>query len=105
MESGGSPRVQDVDRLTDLYQTYLKLVWRSLRAAGVRAADLDDVTHDVFLVVRRNLDSATIARLDALAPLIAPLGTKPSRSVAVRACIFTGLDALESLLAKPEGAP
>ena len=55
MESGSSPRVQDVDRLTELYQAYLKLVWRSLRAAGVRAADLDDVTHDVFLVVRRKL--------------------------------------------------
>jgi RNA polymerase sigma-70 factor (ECF subfamily) len=55
MESGGWPRVQDVDRLTDLYQAYLKLVWRTLRGAGVRAADLDDVTHDVFLVVRRKL--------------------------------------------------
>jgi RNA polymerase sigma-70 factor (ECF subfamily) len=55
MESGGSPRVQNVDRLTELYQTHLKLVWRTLRAAGVRAADLDDVTHDVFLVVRRKL--------------------------------------------------
>ncbi len=59
MESGSSPRVQDVDRLTDLYQTYLKLVWRSLRAAGVRAADLDDVTHDVFLIVRRKLLTST----------------------------------------------
>jgi RNA polymerase sigma-70 factor (ECF subfamily) len=55
MESGGSPRVQDVDRLTDLYRAYLKLVWRTLRSAHVRAADLDDLTHDVFLVVRRKL--------------------------------------------------
>lgn len=55
--------------------------------------------------VSARLDAATMARLDALAPPIAPLGTKPSRSVAVRACIFTGLDALEALYAKPNGAP
>jgi hypothetical protein len=50
--------------------------------------------------VSTRLDAATTARLDALAPLIAPLGTKPSRSVAVRACILTGLDALEALHAR-----
>lgn len=55
--------------------------------------------------VSARLDAVTVARLDALAPLIAPVGTKPSRSVAVRACIFTGLDALESLYAKPKEAP
>jgi RNA polymerase sigma-70 factor (ECF subfamily) len=55
MKSGGSRRVQNVDRLTELYRAYPKLVWRTLRATGVRAADLDDVTHDVFLVVRRKL--------------------------------------------------
>ena len=55
MKSGGSRRVQNVDRLTELYRAYLNLVWRTLRAAGVRAADLDDMTHDVFLVVRRKL--------------------------------------------------
>ncbi len=55
MKSGGSRRVQNVDRLTELYRAYLKLVWRTLRVAGVRVADLDDVTHDVFLVVHRKL--------------------------------------------------
>ena len=55
IKSASSPRVQDVDRLTDLYQSYFHLVWRALQAAGVRAADLDDLTHDVFLVVRRKL--------------------------------------------------
>jgi hypothetical protein len=43
------------------------------------------------------VDAATTTRLDALAPLITPLGTTPSRSIAVRACILTGLDALEAL--------
>ena len=42
------------------------------------------------------LDAVFVARLDALAPFIAPLGSKPSRSMAVRACIITGLDALEA---------
>jgi hypothetical protein len=45
--------------------------------------------------VSTRLDAPTIARLDALAPLLAPLGTKPARSIAVRACILTGLDVLE----------
>lgn len=46
--------------------------------------------------VSTRLDAATIARLDALVPLITPLGTKPARSVAVRASILRGLDALEA---------
>lgn len=50
--------------------------------------------------VSTRLDAATVARLDALAPLIAPLGTKPARSVAVRASILRGLDALEAEHAK-----
>ena len=55
--------------------------------------------------VSTRLDAATVARLDALVPLITPLGTKPARSVAVRACILTGLDVLEKLHAKPTEAP
>ena len=55
--------------------------------------------------VSTRLDAAIVARLDALAPAVAPSGIKPSRSVAVRACIFTGLDALEAQRAKPEAAP
>ena len=47
--------------------------------------------------VSARVDPAVMARLDALAPLITPLGTTPSRSIAVRACILTGLDALEAL--------
>jgi hypothetical protein len=47
--------------------------------------------------VSARVDAATMARLDALAPLVTPLGTTPSRSIAVRACILTELDALEAL--------
>ena len=46
--------------------------------------------------VSTRLDAATIARLDAIAPAIAPLGTTPCRSMALRAAIFTGLDILEA---------
>jgi hypothetical protein len=45
--------------------------------------------------VSTRLDAPTILRLDALAALLAPLGVKPARSIAVRACILTGLDVLE----------
>ena len=47
--------------------------------------------------VSARVEPAIMARLDALAPLITPIGTLPSRSIAVRACILTGLDALEAL--------
>jgi hypothetical protein len=47
--------------------------------------------------VSARVDSATMARLDALAPRITPIGTLPSRSIAVRACLLAGLDALEAL--------
>jgi hypothetical protein len=46
--------------------------------------------------VSTRLDAATIARLDALAVVLAPLGVKPARSIAVRAAILTRLDVLES---------
>ena len=46
--------------------------------------------------VSTRLDPATVERLDALAPLMAPLGTTPNRSVVVRACVLLGLDALEA---------
>lgn len=55
--------------------------------------------------VSTRLDAATIARLDALAPLLAPLGVKPVRSIAVRACVLTGLDVLEKQHATPAGTP
>lgn len=45
--------------------------------------------------VSTRLDAPTIARLDAIAPFVAPLGVKPSRSMALRAAILTGLDTLE----------
>jgi hypothetical protein len=46
------------------------------------------------------LDVDVVDRLDALAALLAPLGSKASRSVAVRAVILTGLPVLEAQLVK-----
>ncbi len=50
--------------------------------------------------VSARLDAVTTARLDALVPLLTPLGSQPSRSIAVRACILAGLDALEATYGK-----
>ena len=44
------------------------------------------------------LDADTVARLDALAPRIAPPGAKPVRAIATRACILAGLDVIEKQL-------
>jgi hypothetical protein len=65
---------------------------RSRRNKQTAATSVDHVSARV--------DPATTARLDTLAPLVTPLGTTPSRSIAVRACILTGLDALEALHGK-----
>jgi RNA polymerase sigma-70 factor, ECF subfamily len=38
-----------------VYAQWAKFVWLSLQRLGVRRADLDDVCHDVFIVVQRKL--------------------------------------------------
>ena len=38
-----------------VYRAHFRLVWKILRSLGVRDVDLLDVTHDVFLVVHRQL--------------------------------------------------
>lgn len=43
--------------LQEIYRAHWAFVWRALRALGVREADLEDQTHEVFLVVHRRLDS------------------------------------------------
>ncbi len=40
----------------DVYRTHFELVWRLARALGVEPGSVDDVVHEVFLVVRRRLD-------------------------------------------------
>lgn len=44
-----------MDRVATLYQQHSRLVWRALWRARVPKADIDDLVHEVFLVVLRKL--------------------------------------------------
>jgi RNA polymerase sigma-70 factor (ECF subfamily) len=44
-----------VPPLREVYRAHGEFVWRALRALGVRDADLDDQTQEVFIVVSRKL--------------------------------------------------
>jgi RNA polymerase sigma-70 factor (ECF subfamily) len=39
-----------------VYRTYFPYVWQTLRRLGVAPVDLEDLAHDVFVVVHRRLD-------------------------------------------------
>lgn len=39
----------------EIYERHFEYVWAGLRRLGIPSRDLPDVTHDVFLVVHRNL--------------------------------------------------
>lgn len=41
--------------LDQLYREHVQYVWRCVRHLGVRSSDLEDVTHEVFLVMSRKL--------------------------------------------------
>jgi RNA polymerase sigma-70 factor, ECF subfamily len=45
-----------------LYEAGVDYVWLSLRRLGVREADLEDVTHDVFLAVHARIADYDLAR-------------------------------------------
>jgi RNA polymerase sigma-70 factor, ECF subfamily len=56
--SGQTAGPPDIDRLYQaMYLQNFDYVWRQLRRQGIAAADLPDVTHDVFVIVHRRLDS------------------------------------------------
>jgi RNA polymerase sigma-70 factor (ECF subfamily) len=57
------------DEFTAVYRAHVRFVWRLCRALGVAPAHVDDVVHDVFLVVRRRLPDR-----DTRWPLAAWLG-------------------------------
>jgi RNA polymerase sigma-70 factor (ECF subfamily) len=55
-------RIADVepppaDDFAAIYQAHFDVVWRLARALGVEPGSVDDVVHEVFLVVRRRLPS------------------------------------------------
>lgn len=47
---------------SSIYEAELDYVWRSLRRLGARPADLEDLAHEVFLVVHRRLADYDPAR-------------------------------------------
>ena len=63
-ESPSSARPQHGDAFRALFREQVSHVWRSLRALGVREADVADASQQVFMVLDRNL-----ARWDRGAPL------------------------------------
>jgi len=48
--------------LPELFAMYGSYVWNTLRRLGVREADLEDLTHDVFVQVQRQLPQYDPAR-------------------------------------------
>jgi RNA polymerase sigma-70 factor (ECF subfamily) len=53
-----SPREGDTGtgEFDDLYRAEFPYVWRTLRRLGVAPADIEDLVHDVFVVVHKRLD-------------------------------------------------
>jgi hypothetical protein len=67
---------------------------RELARLGGHATAKRRRSLEVF-VAWTTLDPSTLARLDALAPSLAPAGVTVTRADAVRAAILVGLDLLE----------
>jgi RNA polymerase sigma-70 factor (ECF subfamily) len=49
-------------RLRELFEAQAPYVWNTFRRLGVPASDLEDLTHDLFLEVRRHLDAYDATR-------------------------------------------
>jgi RNA polymerase sigma-70 factor (ECF subfamily) len=60
-ESDRPPGV-GLDDFDAIYHRELAYVWKTLGRLGVASADLDDATHDVFVVLHRKWDSIDPAR-------------------------------------------
>lgn len=56
------PLPTEAATLGEIYSAQLDYVWRLARRLGARPADLEDLTHDVFLVVHRRLDQYDSSR-------------------------------------------
>lgn len=51
---GPSP-LQNLPTVSEVFREYAAFVWRTVRYLGVREADVEDVSQEVFLVVHRKL--------------------------------------------------
>jgi RNA polymerase sigma-70 factor (ECF subfamily) len=55
-------RDDEAPELREVFRAEASYVWNSLRRLGVRSSDLEDVTHDVFVVVHRKWSDYDPAR-------------------------------------------
>ena len=55
-------RAMRTDRFRALFTSELAWMWTTLRRLGVKAPDLEDVTHEVFLAVYKKLDQYDTTR-------------------------------------------
>lgn len=49
-------RPPTTENFSELFRSEFGYVWNSLRRLGIAASDLEDVTHDVFVTVYKNLE-------------------------------------------------
>lgn len=55
-------QTREVERFHAIFRSELRWMWTTLRRLGVRKADLEDVTHDVFVQVFKKLDGYDASR-------------------------------------------
>jgi RNA polymerase sigma-70 factor (ECF subfamily) len=55
LDPPAAPSVGRTVGLRELFEVHAPYVWNSLRRLGVRASDLEDLTHDLFIEVQRHL--------------------------------------------------
>ncbi len=58
MTDGSSTSRPNVEPFSfdEVFRAHFEYVWRSLRRLGVREADLEDLAHDVFVILHRKRD-------------------------------------------------
>lgn len=54
---GRAPRTSPAPPVKSIYEEHARFVWLTLHRLGVQPSDLDDLAHDVFVVVHRRLDT------------------------------------------------
>ncbi len=62
MDSTGSPRAPIMDRVAALYRDHFHHVLRVLWRAGIPASEIEDLAHNVYLVVLRKLSTSSPER-------------------------------------------
>ena len=60
--AGASPNMPRMPDLQSIYRSEFAYVWKTLRRLGAPTADLEDLAHDVFVVVHRHLGDYDPAR-------------------------------------------